>query len=378
MTKQTKATMTANLKSEIRGILEQIQIVNHASRKDFVGLYVPAIIQSGSVQFHKSARFLNERVKLDSNTKRIQDFYREVELSYESVALLLLSLLPKQKRLRICIDRTEWDFGKCQINILMVLVGQDDFYLPFYWELLDNNSGNSNSVDRIALLDKVLNIIPKERIGLVVADREFIGHRWLKYLKDKGINFCIRVPKSHKIERLDGEILSVEQISQRYPQGTYLVDCMVDGVWGNVYIKQLDEGDILFVFGNCEPKYLGKFYKKRWVIEVCFQNLKTRGFNLEDTHMKRIDRLSKLIAMVSIAYGFCVCLGIYKDRKVQKITLKNHGYKSNSFFRVGKNLIDDIFRIKHNIDKLLTPVFSIFARFIIKNLKLLNHQFLVV
>jgi IS4 transposase len=369
--------MTANLKSKIREILDSVQIVKHASRKDFLGLYIPALIQSGSVQFHLTAKYLNQEVKLDSNTKRIQDFYREVTINYEYVALLLLMLMPK-KKLRICIDRSEWDFGCCQVNILMVLVGQDDFFVPFYWELLDNKSGNSSSEDRISLFEKVLKIIPIERIGLVVADREFIGHQWLKYLKDKGISFCVRMPKSHKIQRLNGEILQAEEIALKYPEGTYLVDCMVDGIWGNVYIKPLDNGDILFVFGNCQAKLLGQLYRKRWVIEACFQNLKSRGFNLEDTHMKILDRLSKLIAMVSMAYAFCVSLGIYADRNIKKIKLKNHGYKTNSFFRVGKNMIDDLFRLKSKIDTFFVPIFKILARFIIKNIKLYHHKFLVV
>lgn len=62
---------------------------------------------------------------------------------------MLLSLLPQKGKFCICIDRTEWDFGQCQVNVLMVLVGQGNFYIPFYWKLLDNKSGNSNSEDRI-------------------------------------------------------------------------------------------------------------------------------------------------------------------------------------------------------------------------------------
>lgn len=92
--------MTANLKWEISKILDQIQIVNHAFRKDFIGLYIPSLMQGESVQFHKSAKYFNAAVKLDSNTKRIQDFYREVELNYKFVAILLLTLMPK-KKLRI-------------------------------------------------------------------------------------------------------------------------------------------------------------------------------------------------------------------------------------------------------------------------------------
>jgi hypothetical protein len=375
--KQTRTTMTANLKGEIREILESVQIVKHAFRKDFIGLYIPALIQSGSVQFHLTAQFLNDTVKLTSNSKRIQDFYREVSINYDYVSLLLLVLMAK-KKLRICIDRTEWDFGCCSVNILMVLVGQDDFFVPFYWELLDNNSGNSNSEDRIILLEKVLKLIPIERIGLVVADREFIGHKWLKYLKDKGINFCVRMPKNHKIQRLNGETIWAEEVANNCPQGTCLVDCMVDGIWGNIYIKPLDNGDILFVFGNCQAKLLGKFYKKRWVIEACFQNLKSRGFNLEDTHMKILERLSKLIALVSIAYAFCVSLGIYADRKIKKIKIKNHGYKTNSFFRVGKDLIVDSFRVKTKINTILVPIFVILTRFILKSIKIYRKEFLVV
>ena len=84
---------------------------------------------------------------------RIQDFFREVQLDYAKVAALLLGLLPKHKKLRICIDRTEWDFGTCQVNILVILIGYGDIHIPFYWELLDNKRGNSNAKDRTDLLN---------------------------------------------------------------------------------------------------------------------------------------------------------------------------------------------------------------------------------
>ncbi|MBB6005171.1 hypothetical protein [Arcicella rosea] len=96
-------------------------------------------------------------------------------------------------------------------------------------------------------------------------------------MKDQGLTFCVRVPKSHHILRLTGEIFKVEDLAKSFSNGTYLIDCMVDNIWGNVYIKQLPDGDILFLFGNCQPKFLAQLYQKRWGIEVCFQNLKTRG-----------------------------------------------------------------------------------------------------
>ena len=97
----------------------------------------------------------------------------------------MLALLPRKVKLRLTIDRTEWDFGKYQVNILMVLVGYGDLQLPLYWELLDNKSGNSNSGDRIDLLEKCFATVDTKRIGLVIDDRELVSKKWIKYFKDK-------------------------------------------------------------------------------------------------------------------------------------------------------------------------------------------------
>jgi hypothetical protein len=76
-------------------------------------------------------------------------------------------------------------------------VGRGDCHWPLCWELLDNRSGNSNAGDRAALLDFCLRVLGPDRVGLVVGDREFVGHAWFKYLKDQGIFFVMRLPKHH-------------------------------------------------------------------------------------------------------------------------------------------------------------------------------------
>ncbi|TDN39619.1 hypothetical protein E4631_23035 [Hymenobacter sp. UV11] len=90
---------------------------------------------------------------------------------------MLISLLPAQGKLRLCLDRTEWEFGRCQVTILLVTVGRGAFQVPLYWELLDNRSSNSNASDRIALLQVCVQLLGRARIGLVLGDREFVGHK---------------------------------------------------------------------------------------------------------------------------------------------------------------------------------------------------------
>ena len=329
--------MKQHFSTKIKEIFDKVELVSNLARKKFIFSFVLALIKSRKVQFCEVAEHLNEQVQDICNEVRIQDFFRQAKLDYRQVALLLSLFLSPKKKVRLCIDRTEWDFGKCQVNILMVLACQDNVQVPLYWELLDNRSGNSSTQDRIDVVAKCLSLVGSKRVGLLVADREFVGHKWLKYLKDAGIGFCIRLPKHHLVERLDGRVQRADELAGSTP--LCLSDCLVDGVWGHVYLKRTADGQLLYLFGTMAARHLGSVYRRRWTIEACFQAFKSRGFDLESTHLKDLEKLKKLVALVSIAYGLCVSMGIYQDKKVKKIKVKNHGYKANSFFRVGLNQI---------------------------------------
>ena len=340
---------------EVTGILDKIPIVENLWRKRFVVMFVLAMIKTRAVQFCEIAEELNNEAKPKSNENRIQDFFREVPLNYEQVALLLAFFMPKKGKVTLSIDRTEWDFGKFQCNILMIVAKCRDITIPLYWELLDNNSGNSNTSDRIDLLKTCIRILGVKRIGLFLGDREFIGHEWLKYLKQQGILFCVRVPKHHKITRYTNNLndyddfieekTTVEELLSKIGSRKVIriTGCMVDGIWGNMYAKKVKsktgKDDILFLFGTAKTEYLGQFYRCRWTIECFFQNIKGRGFNLKSTHLKQAHKLKKLVAMVCIAYSFCTDMGLHYHKKIKAIPVKNHGYKANSFSRKGIDFI---------------------------------------
>ena len=170
----------------------------------------------------------------------------------------------------------------------MIVVKCELLTIPLYWELLDNKSGNSNSDDRIDLLKKCINLLGKDRIGLFLGDREFVGHKWLSFLKREGIPFCIRFPKNHKIGRMvDGEIQDyyVESLFKVH-KTVKIQHCIVDGVWGSMYAKRLKD-DILFLFGTTKSEYLPQFYKKRWSIECFFSKYQKERFQFGRYTFKR-------------------------------------------------------------------------------------------
>lgn len=359
--------MKTSFNDKIREVFSKVKIVKNLARQKFVFSFLLGLIRSRKVQFCEVAQHLNQQVQDISNEVRIQDFFRQAALDYEQVAVLMCLFLNRKEKVRLCLDRTEWDFGKCQVNILMVLASQGPVQVPLYWELLDNKSGNSSTNERIDIVAKCIGLLGKGRIGLLIADREFVGHKWLKYLKDNGIAFCVRLPKHHLLERVDGRVQLPEELAQE--PALHLKDCLVDGVWGQVYLKRLTGGDLLYLFGTMEARHLGQVYRRRWTIEACFQSLKSRGFDLESTHLKELAKLKKLVALVSIAFGMCVSLGIYQHERVKKIKRKNHGYKANSFFRHGLNTIRQMLK---KDEKTWQPFISKFIRWL--NLKLYLFQ----
>ncbi len=171
--------MKQRLIAKITTLLRRVPLAPNLARQKSVSQFVIALLKSRNVQFGEVAQHLNDTVKVASNETRIQDFFREVDVNYLVLAQLLLRLLPATGKLRLCLDRTEWDFGRCQVNSLPVTVGRGGFQVPLYWELLDKRSGNSSAADRIALLQACVQVLGQDRIGLVVGDREFVGHVWL-------------------------------------------------------------------------------------------------------------------------------------------------------------------------------------------------------
>jgi hypothetical protein len=326
------------------------------------------MFKSRSVVLSELAHHLNDSVKTESNETRLRDFFREVAFDYDALARFVLSFLLAQAgdKIRLSIDRTNWEFGNHCVNILMITASKGCYNIPLYWELLDNEGGNSNCQQRIDLLQKCIDLLGAERIGLIVGDREFIGQIWLKFLKSKKIAFCVRVPKHHLITTTEGQELRADEVFKQRKhlnnQPIRFKHCQVDGIWGSAVISQGAKGELLFLFGTANVNYLEQLYKKRWTIETIFQAFKSRGFNLEDTHLKINERLKKLIGMVSIAYAFCCALGVFRHQKEKPIKVKKHKRKTKSFFRYGLDFIRDGFKIGYKYQEKWLNIFKQFIK----------------
>jgi hypothetical protein len=59
--------------------------------------------------------------------------------------------------------------------------------------------GNSNTQERIALINRFIRLFGLERIESLVADREFVGAEWIAYLNHNHIRYYIRIRNNFKV-----------------------------------------------------------------------------------------------------------------------------------------------------------------------------------
>jgi Transposase DDE domain len=69
-------------------------------------------------------------------------------------------------------------------------------------------------------------------------------------------------------------------------------------------------------------------YSLRWSIETLFADYKTRGFGLEDTHLQRPDRLSRLLLVLAIALYWATANGRSLPQKTAQTGSLNQFFRS--------------------------------------------------
>ena len=82
------------------------------------------------------------------------------------------------------------------------------------------------------------------------------------------------------------------------------------------------------------PEKAIRDYTQRWGIETLFGIFKTRGFCLESTHFQDQERLSKLIALMSLALCWALKTGEWLSTQ-SPLQVKKHGRLEKSVFRYG-------------------------------------------
>ncbi|UBV45491.1 IS4 family transposase (plasmid) [Deinococcus taeanensis] len=264
-----------------------------------------AVLQAESTLHRKIALHLPRAATLESKTRTVARVFHDAQLTQQDVCGVLLPLLPDGK-LTLIMDRTTWHDGQTPLNILVLGVLLGGAVIPLVWSI-QPHQGSSAAVARILLVARLLKVLPSRHWAVLIADREFVGREWCSFLRWKRIQQCLRIRENTRTsDELVRDLFTTRQPGQ---VRALFERTWVYGGWMHVVITLSPAGDRVIVASDLPVLDVLNTYRLRWAIESAFSALKSRGLNLEATHMTAPERISRLFGLLCIALAWMTRVG---------------------------------------------------------------------
>ena len=310
------------------------------ARIKFVTRFLLALFSQRTVNLARLATAFAGHASEASNYKRLQRFLHSFALPYAQVARFVVQLLGEAGPYTLALDRTNWKIGSVDVNILLLSIVWRGIGFPLVWFVLPH-AGNSDTTERITLLEIFIDLFGVPNIQCLLGDREFVGKQWFAFLKAKRLPFQMRLKKDTLVKNGRGEFVPAWRLFTTTRINQVRVIPEARQMWGlELYLSgcRLKHGEWLILVSAEYHDDPATEYRKRWGIETLFGALKTRGFNLEDTRLSEEARLARLLALLAIAFTWAFLVGQWQA-VVKELKLKKHGYPPKSIFRLGLDLL---------------------------------------
>ena len=326
----------------------QARLPLNAHRIDLISRLIQGLLISRSANLMQVATAMPGPAKKMSRYRRLQRFFSS-GLSPQIFSQLIVRRLLRPDRLSILtvtMDRTQWMLGQTHENILCLGVVFEGVSIPLESMAL-GKAGNSNTSERRALFERAWAYL-KDYPCCLLADREFIGAEWFRFLLDqKGLDFIIRIRENSWVTLPDGRQRELGMLVRHLPKGrtwayekVHLYDPPRTVPLNLVCHRSLEGEYVLLVTNRTDLKEALQLYRRRWSIETAFSYLKSKGFDLEATHLIHPQRISLLMAILSVCLLWCMLVGLEQHRK-KPIPLKKHGRRAISLLRLGLDSLQE-------------------------------------
>lgn len=331
------------------------------SRIELLSMIIFSLFTIKNISLPKLALGIETISKPDSIVKRIYRFLSLQTIEELSFARFVLSLLNLKKFILI-IDRTNWEFGKSKLNILYLAISYNNIAIPVLLKMLDNKGGSSSTSDRVELLEKFLKLSGAHMIEALLGDREFFSEEWIKFLTTNNIKFVFRTKCNQLVRHKNGGKVPIKDIIKEFPYDSWIHFNRISLIYSSkvrISCKIIRDDYVILIYSAEITKSESvRLYKLRWEIESMFKAMKTQGFNIENTHITMIDRLSKMLYIIIIAFAFITKFG-FLCHKIKPIKVKKHGRRLFSIFTYGLNIMHKILLSKIDRSKLRQLISSI-------------------
>lgn len=230
--------------------------------------------------------------------------------------LWIIRIFCKRKYTEVALD---WTTLPGNIQCLMAAVPYAGRAIPLVWVTTTYQAfKDSQNLIEQRLVTRLINIIPKEKKIILVADRGFGRAKFFKFLLKLNILFAIRVRADVKINTNTrsgkGKTILLRKLKLKSNQVkwfegvSYREDSLVPKINLAATIAEGSDDSWLIITNLPQAKTAIQRYRMRFQIEEWFKDLK-HELGIEGMQIRDLGKARKLMLISALSYGLLILVG---------------------------------------------------------------------
>jgi hypothetical protein len=320
---------------------------NLARHLNTLASLITGIVLSKSSQLPKIAAKVPGQIQDDSQTKQFsrwaQNEWITAGLYFLPFVLPLLTVLARQRPLVFIMDGSVVGRG-CVALMVSLLYHQRA--LPIAWAVVEGKKGHFPEDTHVALIQQVHALVPPEATVVFLGDGEFDGTGLQAAIEGFDWHYVCRTAKNIQIQAQGQELsladLGVQAGGRVFRKGVLFTEdaygpVMVIARWEKGYAEP-----IYLVSNMTSVQEACKWYRRRMTIETFFSDQKSRGFQLDKSHLSDPERLAHLMIATGLAYVWVIYLGVQALEQRWRKRIHRVSRCDLSLFQLGLRLLDHL------------------------------------
>lgn len=242
--------------------------------------------------------------------------------------------------------RLIWDSTKIGFSYQLVLVSlaYRRRAVPIAWCWHKGSKGHTSAETQHELLERVQAMLPKRVPVLLVGDTEFESGEIQQWAMAWGWGYVLR-QKPNNLAQVGDQWQSLARLAPRPGHSRWLARVRLTAkhaLTTNLLLVWAvgEERPWLLATNLPTPAATCRAYKRRMWIDESFGDLKANGFDLESTHLRDPQRLSRLTLAVFLLYDWCLTTAQRVIKNGCRNWVDRNDRRDLSIFQIGLRFID--------------------------------------
>jgi hypothetical protein len=317
-----------------------------ASQIDRIACVSAGMLLAGTSQLSKVARWLGRDIQQDS---RLQYVSRMLDAEYVTQTDVYQPLL-RQALCRYAIDTWHIAMDRStiaeEVEVLAITLNVRKRSIPLLWQTID--FGCTGADEQIALIERVLPLIPMGKPVVFHGDSEFGSVDVMRYVQTQGWDFILGQPGNTRYRQPDQRWQRLDALPVKPRKAIYLsqVEWTEKHAYGplNVFAFYAPyqnapfgtRRDIRYCATSLPITHtLRRRGRRRWGIEPFFKDFKSSGWHIESSALTDLSRLDHLLTLLSVNYLWATCIGRWLCKLGRRSEIDSKSHRHLSLFRIG-------------------------------------------